>query len=100
MAIRIVPRGDVPPNEINDFFKFTCPPEFNGPNPDPQPQSFSFARKLLVGIDLVLPDGGRVPMWIIEDPEAPDALLPLPKDILRRSFPSATLRIPQFALVN
>jgi len=100
MAIRIVPRGEVPPNEINDFFKFTCPPEFNGPNPDPQAPTLSFSRKLLVGIDLVLPDGGKVPMWIIEDPEAPDAPHPLPKDILRRSFPSPTRRIPLNAVVN
>ncbi len=100
MAIKIVPRGDVPPNQINDYFKFSCPPEFNGPNPDPLPPTFSFSRKLLVGIDLLLPDGSKVPMWVIEDPDAPDAPHPLPKDILRRSFPSPTLRIPLDALVN
>src|SRR6266568_309542 len=92
MAITIVPRGDVPANQVNEFFKFTSPPESGGPNPDPQPPTFTFKRNLLVGIDLNLPDGGKVPMWIIEDPDAPDAE--------QRTFPSRTLRIPLNALVN
>ena len=99
MAIKILPRGDVPPNEIDEFFKFACPPHYNGPNPDPQPPTFSLSLKLKVNFDLVLRDGGKVKMWIIEDRDARDALLPLPKDILRRSFPSPTLRIPLNAMV-
>jgi FtsP/CotA-like multicopper oxidase with cupredoxin domain len=80
------------------YFKFASPPSFGGDNPDPQPGTFFCRRNLLVGIDLQLNDGGRIPMWIIEDPDAPDAPPPLPQDFLRRSFPSPTLRIPQNAL--
>lgn len=100
MAIPVIPRGEVSPEGTNQFFKFICPPATGGRNPDPLPPTFAFKRNLLVGMDLVLRDGGRVPMWIIEDPEAPDASFPLRKDALRRSFPSPTLRIPQNALVN
>jgi FtsP/CotA-like multicopper oxidase with cupredoxin domain len=99
MALPIIPRGDVPAGEIPEFFNFTCPPSFGGANPDPQPATFTFKRNLLVGFDLPLPDGGTIQMWIIEDPDAPDAPPPLPKDALRRNFPSPTIRIPQGALV-
>jgi FtsP/CotA-like multicopper oxidase with cupredoxin domain len=92
MALPVIPRGDMPPAEINDFFKFASPPSTGGQNPDPQPATFSFRRNLLVGIDLVLPDMGRVPMWIIEDPDAPANL--------QRTFPSRTIRVPQNAIVN
>ncbi|MCM2357934.1 MAG: multicopper oxidase domain-containing protein, partial [Geobacteraceae bacterium] len=101
MALPTIPRGDVPPEEIPAFFNFTTPPTNGGiKQVDPLPPTFTFARNLLVNFDLVLPDGGRVPMWIIEDPNAPDAPPPLPQDALRRNFPSATIRIPQGALVN
>ena len=100
MAVKILLREDVPPDEINEFFKFACPPVFNGPSTDPQAPTVRVSRKLLVNHDLMLPDGGKVPMWIIEDPDARDAPHPLPKDILRRSFPSPTLRIPLDALVD
>jgi FtsP/CotA-like multicopper oxidase with cupredoxin domain len=101
MALPPIPRGDVPPAEIPEFFNFACPPTNGGiKQVDPLTPTFTFARNLLVDFDLVLPDGGRVPMWIIEDPNAPDAPPPLPKDALRRSFPSALIRIPQGALVN
>ena len=100
MAVKILPRGDAPPNEVNEFFKFACPPVFNGPNTDPRRPTFSFRRKLLVNIDLELPDGGKVPMWVIEDPDARDAPHPLPKDIFRRSFPSPTLHIPLNSVVD
>ena len=92
MALPIIPRGDVPPAEIPHFFEFASPPSTGGPNPDPQPPTFTFRRNLLVGIDLVLSDGGSIPMWVIEDPDAPSAA--------QRTFPSATIRIPQGALVN
>jgi FtsP/CotA-like multicopper oxidase with cupredoxin domain len=101
MALPTIPRGDVPADEIPAFFKFTCPPTNGGiKQVDPLPPTFTFSRNLLVNFDLVLPDEGRVPMWIIEDPNAPDAPPPLPADALRRNFPSATIRIPQGALVN
>jgi hypothetical protein len=92
MALPIIFRGDVPPDEVNEFFKHVCPPGFGGDNPDPQPPTFAFRRNLLVGIDLELPDGGKVKMWVIEDPDAPDAE--------RRTFPSRTIRIPRDAVVN
>lgn len=82
MAIPIIPRGDVPPDEVNEFFKHVCPPEFDGDNPDPQPPDRIIERNLLVGIDLVLPDGGRLDMWILEDPT--DGT---------RTFPSKTIRV-------
>jgi FtsP/CotA-like multicopper oxidase with cupredoxin domain len=98
MPLPIIPRGFVPPTEKEMYLKFACPPSFGGSNTDPQQPTIFFRRNLLVGIDLLLTDGGRVPMWIIEDPDAPDAPPPLPQDFLRRSFPSPTIRIPQNAL--
>jgi len=46
----------------------------------------------MVGIDLVLADMGRVPMYIIEDPDAPADQ--------RRTFPSRTIRVPLNAVVQ
>jgi FtsP/CotA-like multicopper oxidase with cupredoxin domain len=85
---------------VAEFNKFTSPPSFGGPNPDPLPPTFTLKRNLLVGMDLMLPDMARVPMWIIEDPDAPDAPPPMDKDAFRRNFPSPTIRIPQDALVE
>jgi FtsP/CotA-like multicopper oxidase with cupredoxin domain len=90
MSIELIPRGVMLPAQVPEYFKFVCPPSFGGPNPDPQPATFNFRRNLLVGIDLVLPDGGRVPMWIIEDPDSKNG----------RTFPSAPIRIPLNSLVN
>lgn len=91
MAIPVLPRGNVPPNKVNEFSKFVSPPGFDGANPDPQPPTITFRRNLLVGIDLVLADGGKVPMWVIEDPDAPSAE--------QRTFPSRGIRVPQDAVV-
>jgi FtsP/CotA-like multicopper oxidase with cupredoxin domain len=92
MALTTIPRGDVPPAEIPDFYNFTCPPTNGGiKQVDPLRPTFTFRRNLLVNFDLVLPDGGRVPMWIIEDPDDP---------VNGRTFPSSPIRIPQGALVN
>lgn len=91
MALPTVSRGEVMPDEIPEFFNFSCPPSSGGPNPDPQTPTFTFRRDLLVGIDLLLPDGGRVPLWIIEDPDDP---------VNGRTFPSPTIRIPKDAVVN
>lgn len=92
MPLPIIPRGEVHLNEVDMFFKFSSSPGVGGiPNPDPQPATFTLRRNLLVGIDLVLKDGGRIPMWVIEDPDAPDAE--------RRTFPSRPIRVPLDALV-
>jgi len=92
MPIPLIPRGDVPANEVDEFLKLISPPTFSGNNPDPQPADVTLRRNLMVGIDLVLTDGGRVPMFIIEDPDAPDAE--------RRTFPSRPIRIPLGAVVH
>ena len=92
MALPIIPRGDVPPDEIPAFFNFTTPPTNGGIRQvDPLPPTFIFNRTLLVNFDLVLRDGGRIPMWIIQDPDDP---------VNGRAFPSPPIRIPQGALVN
>lgn len=89
MALPIIPRGDVPPDEVADFHKHVCPPSFGGPNPDPQPPDRIIERNLLVGIDLLLPDEARVPMWILEDPT--DGT---------RTFPSKTIRVVRDEIVQ
>jgi FtsP/CotA-like multicopper oxidase with cupredoxin domain len=96
-----VSRGDLLPNEVADFNKFVNPPTNGGLKEiDKLTPDVTFRRNLLVNFDLELPDMGKVPMWIIEDPDAPDAPAPLPKDALRRNFPSPAIRIPQGALVR
>lgn len=100
-TLSTVSRGEMPPAEVADFNKFVNPPANDGlKEVDPLPAEFTFRRNLLVNFDLELPDMGKVPMWIIEDPDAPDAPLPLPKDAYRRNFPSPLIRIPQGALVR
>ncbi len=89
MALPIVPRGDVPPGERLDFFKHICPPAFGGANPDPITPDRTIFRALLVGIELLLSDGGRVPMWIIEDTS--DGT---------RTFPSKTIRVVRNEVVR
>jgi len=91
MSTAHISRGVMLPAQVPEYFKFVCPPSSGGPNPDPQPPTFSFRRNLLVGHDLTLPDGGRVPMWIIEDPDNKQN---------GRTFPSAPIRIPLNSLVN
>ena len=86
-----ISRGIVHPDEVAATFKFACPPSSGGRNPDPQPPTFFFRRDLLADFDLEIPGGGRVRMWIIEDPDDKDN---------GRSFPSAPIRVPLNALVN
>jgi FtsP/CotA-like multicopper oxidase with cupredoxin domain len=100
-TLTTISRGDLPPAETAEFNKFVSPPTNGGiKEVDPLTPTFTFRRNLLVDFDLVLPDMGKVPMWIIEDPDAPDAPAPLPQDAFRRNFPSPTIRIPQGALVQ
>lgn len=94
MALPIVSRGEMMPDEAAVFHKFVCPPGNGGIDKSPdliEPPDFTLNRTLLVGIDLELPDGGRVPMWIIQDPDDP---------VNGRTFPSPTIRVPQGALVH
>lgn len=91
MALPIISRGLMPADKVAEFNKFTSPPGFGGENTDPQPPDFTFKRNLLVGFDLVMADGGKVPMWIIEDPDDGQN---------GRTFPSKTLRIPRDAIVQ
>ncbi|RJQ55779.1 MAG: hypothetical protein C4526_03255 [Nitrospiraceae bacterium] len=91
MALPVIPRGEMPPDETLAFHKHVCPPDFGGPNPDPLNPDLILSRNLLISIDLLLPENARVPMWIIEDPDDP---------VNGRVFPSKTIRIPRGALVN
>lgn len=91
MAIQIVPRRPVAPDEKAVFNKHVCPPEFGGgpidpigadgtpvvhiregdtcPNAPGKTIIRHLRRNLLVDFDLKLPDGSKVDMWIIEDPD-------------------------------
>jgi FtsP/CotA-like multicopper oxidase with cupredoxin domain len=82
----VVSHGEMPPEERPTFHKHVCPPAFGGDNPDPQPPDRTIRRNLLVGVDLILPDEAKVPMWVLEDPDERDPLL-------RRTFPSKTVRV-------
>lgn len=89
MTLPVVSRGSMPPEERPDFFKHVCPPAFGGPNPDPVSPDRVIFRNLLVNIDLSLPDGATVPMWILEDPE--DGT---------RTFPSKVIRVVRDEVVS
>lgn len=91
MTVRVILRGDIPAGEAAVFHKHVCPPAFGGDNPDPQPPTVTIARNLLVGMDLPLPNGKAVPMWIIEDPN--DAMHGI-------SFPSKTIRVTDGDIVH
>jgi FtsP/CotA-like multicopper oxidase with cupredoxin domain len=91
MAIPIIPRGEVAPEERPAFHKHACPPTFSGDNPDLLPSTVSLKRNLLVNFDLALPGGGSVPMWIIEDPD----------DLVNgRTFPSRPIRVTEGDIVH
>lgn len=91
MALPVIRREEVHPEERGEFLKHICPPTFGGENPDPQPPTAMFRRNLLVNHEVILPDGTKVPMWIIEDPDDNEG---------GRAFPSKTLRIRQNELVQ
>ena len=94
MALPIVTRGEMMPEEVAKFHKFVVPPTNGGLHESPDliaAPDVLFRRTLLVNIDLPLRDGGNVPMWIIQDPDDP---------INGQTFPSPTIRLPQGALVH
>lgn len=91
MAIPIIPRGDVMPEEKAAFLKHICPPTYSGSNPDPVAPTVSLRRNLLVNHDLSLPGGGSVRMWIIEDPD---------DSVNGRTFPSKPIRVTEGDIVR
>jgi len=91
MSIPTISRGSMLQEQVPEYFKFVCPPSSGGRNPDPQPPTVFLRRDLLSDFDLRLRDGGRVRMWIIEDPD---------DKVNGRTFPSAPIRVPLNALVN
>jgi FtsP/CotA-like multicopper oxidase with cupredoxin domain len=100
-TLDVVSRGVLHEEYIPAFYKFVNPPGNGGiKEVDPLPATYTFSLSLMSNYDLELPGNEKIRMWIIENPDAPDAPEPMPKDVLRRSFPSPTIRIPQFALVR
>ena len=98
MPIPVIPRGNVPPGQTLEFFKFICPPTFGGGPIDPQPLNVFLQRNLDVMQDFPLPQGvttfdgsNQIQLWLIEDPDAPDP---------RATFPARTIRIPQGSVVH
>lgn len=88
---RIIPLRKVEPEEFPEFNKHVCPPTFSGGPIDPVEANIRIARNLLVNLDLILPDGEKVPMWIIEDPEDPEG---------GKFFPSKTIRTTQGDVIH
>ncbi len=83
MTARAVPLPHVGPSEFPAFNKHVCPPTFGGGPLDPVPANVEVARDLDIELDLVLPDGEKVRMWILEDPDDSEG---------GRSFPSKMIR--------
>lgn len=92
-GLPVVSRGEMPPAERLAFHKHICPPAFGGANPDPVLPDRIVRRDLLVGIDLLLPDEARVPMWVLEDPDEPN-------NALRATFPAKTIRVVENEVVR
>ncbi len=91
MSRNIIRRPEMTPDERPEFFKHVSPSTFGGDNPDPQPPTVTFKRDLLANHDLFLPDGTRVPMWIIIDPD---------DGMDGRVFPSKTIRVRRNEVVH
>jgi FtsP/CotA-like multicopper oxidase with cupredoxin domain len=94
MALPIIPRGEMMPDEAAKFLKFANPPGNGGIGESPDlilPPNVTFNMTLLVNMDLPLRDGGNIPMWIVQNPD---------DDLNGQTFPSPTVRIPQGALVH
>jgi FtsP/CotA-like multicopper oxidase with cupredoxin domain len=91
MALSIVRRQEVHPDERPAFLKHVCPPTFGGENPDPQQPTVMFKRNLLTNHDLLLPNGQRVNLWVIEDPDDMEG---------GRVFPSKMIRVKRNEVVQ
>ncbi|MBI2957522.1 MAG: multicopper oxidase domain-containing protein [Chloroflexi bacterium] len=91
MTIRDVPLRPVGREEFPRFNKHVCPPTFGGGPLDPVTPTRRIASNLLVNIDLDVPGLGKVPMWILEDPEDQQG---------GRVFPSKTIRTVEGDIVH
>ncbi|MBI5664981.1 MAG: multicopper oxidase domain-containing protein [Nitrospirae bacterium] len=91
MSIRTISRRQISEEEKPVFHKHVCPPKHSGPPPDPVAPTVTIARNLMVTINLPLPDGGAVPMWIIEDPD---------DQVGGQVFPSKMIRVVEGDVVH
>lgn len=93
MALPRIPRGHEPetPEEKILYNKHSCPPADGGDNPDPVPPTVTLERDLLVNFDMDLPDGRRVEIWTIRDPDDSDS---------DRQFPSKAIRVTEGDVVR
>lgn len=91
MTVRTIPLRAVPSSEFLAFHKHVCPPTFDGGPLDTVAPTVRIARDLLANLDLHLPDGSKVPMWVIEDPEDSKG---------GRVFPSKTIRTTEGDVVH
>ncbi|MBI3948596.1 MAG: multicopper oxidase domain-containing protein [Armatimonadetes bacterium] len=74
------------------FRKFYCPPTEPNFTPDAVTPTVQIRRELMRNIDLTMPDGREVEMWVVEDPDAPDGE--------RRQFPSRMVRVSRGEIVH
>src|SRR3989304_2881879 len=92
MAARNVSLRPVPRAEFPVFHKHVCPPTFGGGPLDPVNPTRQIARNLLVNLDLEGDNGGgKVPMWILEDPD---------DQVGGQAFPSKTVRTVEGDVVH
>ncbi|MBI2858793.1 MAG: multicopper oxidase domain-containing protein [Chloroflexi bacterium] len=89
--VRQVRLRPVSKDEVPDFNKHVFPPIFNGGPIDPVPATREIERRLLVNIDVPIDGGGRVRMWILEDPRDSDN---------GRTFPSPLIRTVEGDVVH
>lgn len=73
------------------FNRHVCPPTFSGGPLDAVKPTREIELRLLVNIDVPLPDGEKVPMWIIED---------LKDQAGGKAFPSKTIRTIEGDIVH
>ncbi|MDP3880520.1 MAG: multicopper oxidase domain-containing protein [Dehalococcoidales bacterium] len=94
MEKRIIPLRAVHENEIPIFHKHVCPPTFGGDPIDALTPTRHIARNLDSHVDtfIDLPDGTKIRMWVIEDPDDDTEA--------RRSFPSKTIRTVEHDIVH
>jgi FtsP/CotA-like multicopper oxidase with cupredoxin domain len=93
MTLNRIPLRAVPREEFPVFFKHLCPPTFGGDAIDPVTPT----RRVNVNLDIqdnfvVGPDGTRVRMWLLEDPDADNEQ--------RRTFPGKLIRTVEGDVVH